>query len=78
MDRYDREERSYEPEERDRPGSDPSGSLGDFPWQDSPGAAQEAAGASATDSSSTFAGSGTVSWPWRSSQPRTREMQRGS
>lgn len=34
-DRYDREERSYDRGEPDHPGSEPSGSLGDFPWEDS-------------------------------------------
>ena len=33
MDRYDREERSYERGERHRPESEYSGSPGDFPWQ---------------------------------------------
>lgn len=36
-DRYDREERSYDRGESDDPGSEPSGSLGDFPWEDSGG-----------------------------------------
>lgn len=35
MDRYSREERSYDRGERDRPDSGSSGSPGDFPWQDS-------------------------------------------
>ncbi|MXV89990.1 MAG: DUF4190 domain-containing protein [Acidimicrobiia bacterium] len=35
MDRYDREERSYERGERDLPDSGSSDSSGDFPWQDS-------------------------------------------
>ena len=35
MDRYDREERSYDRGGRDRPEGGSSGSLGDFPWQDS-------------------------------------------
>ncbi len=40
MDRYDREERSYERGERDPPDSGSSGSPGDFPWQDSDAADQ--------------------------------------
>ncbi|MCY4102431.1 MAG: DUF4190 domain-containing protein [bacterium] len=35
MDRYDREERRYDRGEPDRPGSEPSGSPEDFPWEDS-------------------------------------------
>lgn len=35
MDRYDREERSYDRGERDAAGSGSPGSPGDFPWQDS-------------------------------------------
>ena len=40
MDRYDREERSYGRGERDRPESEPSGSRGDFPWEESGGGDQ--------------------------------------
>ena len=34
MDRYDREERSYDRGGRDRPESEPPDSPGDFPWQE--------------------------------------------
>lgn len=41
MDRYNREDESrYDRGEPDDPGSEPSGSLGDFPWEDSGGGDQ--------------------------------------
>lgn len=41
MGRYNREdERRYDRGESDDPGSEPSGSLGDFPWEDSGGGEQ--------------------------------------
>ena len=41
MGRYNREdERRYDRGESDHPGSEPSGSLGDFPWEDSSGGDQ--------------------------------------
>ena len=42
MDRYDRDERDYGRGERDRGDPEPSGSLGDFPWEDSGGGGQPA------------------------------------
>ncbi|MDE0654855.1 MAG: RDD family protein [bacterium] len=42
LDRYDREEWSHDRGDRDRRASEPPGSLGDFPWEDSGGGDQPA------------------------------------